>query len=587
MFELDAIDSFESYTYITQLFEQSNPNKVKYYKRRLSFIKDLIMESYQNSRNIFNSNSKFLDQNIISKLKEIRDFGGILKFKQKLILFLLNKIFNYRIDIDQDKIDNFLNRYRLFSIKDLYYLKDNEDFYRDIHKLLHNEGIVVNYWTLYEKMRMDIDYLINNYFTFSFFYDVHSTYKLITEKWLDKGIEFYESGSLARFDKIISELCFIFPFNISDPLVWLKKNFDDLYSYILKYHTKKIKDYHVLKLWISFCKTPVILVFSNNPAIFHIYFLFSERYINIKKCDFQLKKYLETENLEKIVSEFDNYFSNIDDFYSYLGINFVPYELIDYPGIFEIAKNESFDDLVDLSDIKGDLHIHTDFSDGRNSVKEIIEYAKKKGYEYVGISDHIDYLLDKVDRYAIENPSNGFHVFWGVEENVGPNGELFSETDQKARILLDKIDYINLSIHSDFKLPNQSFRILNCLHKGLILCHPTARILGIRDPISIPQEDIFQIFDYANTNRKYIEINSHLDRLDIDYSYIINYRIFKNKELNIVINTDAHSLNQMEYMRFGVKWARKAWCKKKNVLNTKKLSEVKKIIYETNRNSKA
>ncbi|MCS7243715.1 MAG: PHP domain-containing protein [Candidatus Calescibacterium sp.] len=574
---LNALEAFDSYTFLIYMSENSNLNKIKYYKRKLSFIRDQIFESIKLGK--LDYNSRFFDKNILSKFEEINNFGGILKFKERLLYWFISKVFNYSLSIDFDRLD-----YKLFCIRDLYFLSQDERFYINFYRLLAEYGVVIDYRIFRQKIGEYIDFFIKSYYGIGFFHEVYLVYELIKSELEEKGVEFFESGSIARFDKFIENICFIFPFNIDDPLKWTFETLKKLELYILKYEIEWFGDYSIFTFWISFCKVPIVFVFSKDHVIFNLYYLFSGRYLSFS--EFKDEKgiifSLIEEDVKKLLSKFRNYFSNLDDFYCYLGINPIPVELIDYPGIFKIAKDNDFKDLISIEDIKGDLHIHTTFSDGKNSVNEIISFAKLKGYEYIGISDHVDYLVDKIDEYGNLEFCD-LVVFWGVEENIGPNGDLFSDSNEKSKNLIEKIDYINLSIHSDFNLSEQMNyrRVLNSLgkSKGLVFCHPTARVLGVRNPILISQEKMFEIFDYVNNNGKYVEINCHLDRLDLDYSLIISYRFLRNRELNVVINTDAHSLNQMNYINYGVKWARKAWCKKDNVLNSKKAEEVKKIIH--------
>lgn len=581
---LKILEAFENYVYLISYIGEDF-GKVRYYKRRFSFLKDhlfnILKEGFLDNQNLYDlsdlTNNRFLDQNIISKIREVIN-GGISKFKEKAINFFLKNIFGIEF--------NFLSfpnlPYDIYNLRDLSIIKDKEEFYRDVYSYLRDLGIVVGYNFLKEKLKEQIDLFLNSYYNLGFYYKINGIYNFIKQRL--KGVEFIESGSIARFDKFIENICIIFPFEVSDIFSWFKSNLGDIIPFVLDFKEEVHDVGKILYFRLSLCEVPFIFVFSSNYLPFHLYFLLGDRVYNDKLSSLGFK--IGEQNLSSFVNNHIwKSFARIEDFYFYLGINPIPYELIDYPLIFDIAKDYDFSDLVDINDIKGDLHLHTNFSDGKNSVYQIVDYARRKGYSYVGISDHIDYLEQNFESYAEFKELGDFFIFWAVEENIDKNGILFHEKNKNLKKLINKLDYINLSIHSDFRLDQKSnySRVIKALDKGLILCHPTSRILDQRPSISFNLEDLFNIFDYAKANGKFIELNSHLDRLDIDYDYIIKYRFLKGKEVEIVINTDAHSLDQMDYMVFGVKWARKAMCKKKNVLNTKTVDQLKDAIH---RNSK-
>ncbi|MFN3477947.1 MAG: PHP domain-containing protein, partial [bacterium] len=533
----------------------------------LSFLKDHIFERLKNQEDFFDKieSLRFIDKNILSKIEEVKKYQRIGKFKKKFLEFLIKKTLNIFLDYDFEDLP-----YEIYTLRDVWLIKDVESFYMDFYKVIKKYGIIIDFRYFREKIRFWIDFVVKNYFGFAFFYEIYGVYSFLKSRFMENGLEFIESGSIARFDKFIENICFIFPFCVNNPMQWIKDVFKDIQIIDFDVFVNNDFGYAMVNLNIAFCRVPLILVFCDNWILIHLYFLFSNRLL----LNVSLEEFLKNSIKLGVKS--------VDDFYEILGVNFIPFELIDYPNIFELAKTENFKDLIELSDIKGDLHIHSSFSDGKNSIEEIVRYSKKKDYEYVGISDHVDYLVSKDDSYANLEEIDGVYIWWAVEENIDSKGYLFSAFNEKASRLVERLNYINLSIHSDFKLSEHQNleRIKRALsfRKGLIFCHPTSRILGIREPIKISKEEMFKIFDYTIENNKYIEINSHLDRLDLDYNYIIDYKMIKGKELNLVINTDAHSLNQMDYMEFGVKWARKAMVKKQNVLNTQNLHELKQIL---------
>ncbi|MEN3015277.1 MAG: PHP domain-containing protein [bacterium] len=573
---LKILEAFENYVYLAYLSDPCNVSKIKYYKRRLSFLRDHIYEYITQGKQKLDLNHKFFDANIANKVSEVIKFGGIQKFKLLFLRYILNDLSNYveNFDVFIEQISYQLNQQfqQILTLRDILYIQNDEDFYKALFKLLKKTGLKFSYEGFKSRVIKKIEDLLCNYHGYSFFYEIYGVYKLIKKNLYEKGIEYVETGPIRRFDKIIEEICIIIPSNQENPAEWFKDNFKEFEKFALSHEVKKIGNTNILILKTSVLKVPILFIFCEYYLPLEIYFLL--RYTDIDKID--TSKSLEDFIIDPIFTKL----KTMNDFYEYLGVNPIPDELLDYPLIFEIAKTNTFSDLVSIKDIKGDLHLHTVFSDGKNTVHEMAMKALQMGYSYIGISDHIDYLQDKVDSYASFSKVQNLDILWAVEENIDTFGNLDYEKNKSLEKILPKLDYINLSIHSDFKLRNdQNYqRIINALTKGNILCHLTSRILGQREAIKLSQEDIFNIFNYANQHQKYIEINSHLDRLDVDYEHIINYRLCTNKELNIVINTDAHSTLQMEYMEFGVKWARKAMCKKHNVLNTKTLQQIKEEL---------
>lgn len=233
--------------------------------------------------------------------------------------------------------------------------------------------------------------------------------------------------------------------------------------------------------------------------------------------------------------------------------------------------------LVSYSDIKGDLHVHTNYSDGINSLYEMISIAKKMNYQYIGITDHskanaianglnderllkqlkeIDSLQDKFD----------IKILKGMEINIKSNGDLDLSDN-----LLKKLDYGIVSIHSSFNMDKNEMtsRIINALshEKIKILGHPTARLINKRNPINI---DFIKLFKFCYDNNKYLEINSQPERLDLND---INIREGLEYDVRFVVNTDSHDINSFNNIKYGIAQARRGWCGKENIINTLPLKE--------------
>lgn len=249
------------------------------------------------------------------------------------------------------------------------------------------------------------------------------------------------------------------------------------------------------------------------------------------------------------------------EIYNKLSLPYIEPELREDRGEFE--KQPS---LIRLEDIKGDLHIHTNYSDGEDSIKEMVEKARFLKYKYIGITDHFGSLkiANSMDIKRFNNQKKeinklNFNIFHGIEANIKANGSIDAPNN------LD-VDYMIGSIHAGFSndKEKQTKRILLAMdnEKVKILGHLTGRLLNKRRGYDL---DFDKIFDKAYSNNVVVEVNSFPDRVDLDDSLI--KKAIEHK-VRLAINTDAHSQDNMNFMRFGIFQARRGWCEKKNVINT-------------------
>ncbi len=261
------------------------------------------------------------------------------------------------------------------------------------------------------------------------------------------------------------------------------------------------------------------------------------------------------------------------DIYTHLGMEYIPPELREDLGEVEAAMNGTLPDLVETGDIKGDLHIHSDWSDGVNSIEEIVGRAVEMGYEYVAITDHSKSLgiarglsverLEEQERYLRElNEKTGqIEILTGIEADILSNGDL----DYPDEILAAK-DIVVASVHSGFRQEREKItgRVISAMkNKHVdIVAHPTGRLIGRRDPYAIDMEEIFAAAVKYGTA---LEINASPDRLDLNDRYV---RRAAELGIRISINTDAHDINRMDEMKYGVATARRGWLEKRDVLNT-------------------
>jgi DNA polymerase (family 10) len=282
-------------------------------------------------------------------------------------------------------------------------------------------------------------------------------------------------------------------------------------------------------------------------------------------------------NGEKIGGKEEN------DVYRILELQYVPPELREDRGEVEAAKEGKIPKLVELKEIKGDFHIHSKWSDGGNSIEEIVKNAIKKGYEFVAITDHSKSLgvakgLNeerlKAQREEIEKLREKYpqiNILHGVEVDVRRDGTLDFSDD-----ILSNLDIVIAAIHTGFKQDKDTIteRIISAMENPYVhvIAHPSGRLIGEREPYDV---DIEKILEYAKITGTILEINAFPQRLDLRDIYCK-----RAKELNLIvaIGTDAHRLSQLEYMEFGVWVARRGWLERENVLNTYPWEEIKKVI---------
>jgi len=272
-----------------------------------------------------------------------------------------------------------------------------------------------------------------------------------------------------------------------------------------------------------------------------------------------------------------------NEIYNKLGLAYIEPELRENRGEVEAAKQKKLPKLVDYKDIKGDFHVHSKWSDGDDTIKDIALAAKKLGYEYICISDHSqsqkiahgltekDLLKKIAEIKKINKKVKGIKVLSGAEVDIKADGSL----DYSDKIL-KKIDIVTVAVHSGFKFPKEKMtkRILKGLENKHvdIFAHPTGRIIKERPPYNVDLEQIFQI---AKDKKIYLEINAFPDRLDLNDEGIkraLRYGI------KFAIGTDSHSTSQFHFINLGVAQARRGWATKKDILNTYSLKQLPKYF---------
>lgn len=271
------------------------------------------------------------------------------------------------------------------------------------------------------------------------------------------------------------------------------------------------------------------------------------------------------------------------DVYRALGLEFIEPELREGRGEVEAATRGELPQLVRLEDLKGDLHMHTTASDGANSILEMAQAALEKGYKYIAITDHSQSLkitngltekrllqhIRNIDK--ANDQLSGLRILKSAEVDILEDGKL----DYSAGIL-KQLDFTICSIHSRFALnkEQQTERILRAMDSPYfnILGHATGRLLLKREGYEL---DIERIIRHAKDNHCFFEINSSPDRLDLSDE---NAKLAKEHQVKIAINTDAHSIAELDFISAGLQQARRAWLEPEDVLNTRSLSALLRML---------
>lgn len=271
------------------------------------------------------------------------------------------------------------------------------------------------------------------------------------------------------------------------------------------------------------------------------------------------------------------------DIFAALGLQYIEPELRENMGEIQAAEKKQLPVLIERSDVHGLFHIHTNFSDGEDSLENMIKAARDLGMSYIGISDHsvsayyagglknedIEKQHALIDKLNIKHAP--FYIFKGIESDIGPDGLL--DYDEAT---LAKFDFVIAAVHSGFNMPEAE--MTNRIKKALanpfttMLAHPTGRLLLSREPYAV---NIREIIDTAAEYGKTLELNANSHRLDLDWRNCIHAA---KKGVKIAINPDAHSVGGLQYINLGVKIARKGWLTKDDCLNCLSLEAMKKYL---------
>ena len=275
-----------------------------------------------------------------------------------------------------------------------------------------------------------------------------------------------------------------------------------------------------------------------------------------------------------------------------LGLPFIPAELRENAGEIEAARRGELPRLIELADLKGDLHAHTKATDGRHALREMALAAKARGLAYLAITEHsrretmahgldpqrLARQIDEIDR--LNREPDGITLLKGIEVDILEDGSL-----DLPDSILARLDLVVGAVHSHFNLSRQrqTERILAALEQPhfSMLAHPSGRLIDRREPYDV---DMLRIIRKARDRGVFLELNAHPERLDLSDTHC---RMAKEEGVLVSVNSDAHSVLEFDNLQYGVGQARRGWLEKREVLNTRALAELRPLLEATTGRSRA
>ncbi|MBD0253467.1 MAG: DNA polymerase/3'-5' exonuclease PolX [Rubrobacter sp.] len=271
------------------------------------------------------------------------------------------------------------------------------------------------------------------------------------------------------------------------------------------------------------------------------------------------------------------------DLYSRLGLSYIPPELREDTGEIEAADAGSLPELVSTGDVRGDLHVHTNYSDGKGTIESMAEAAIELGYEYLVFCDHSQSLRvanglspgrlrEKLEAVReADEKYDEIRLFCGSEVDILKDGALDYEDD-----VLATLDFVVASVHTSFGVGEKAMteRIVRAINNPHVrtIGHPTGRILNRREPYEV---DVSRLIREAASTNTALELNAYVDRLDLAVPYV---REAIRAGVHITIDTDAHDERALSYMKYGISQARRAWVERGSVINCLPLGEFEKYL---------
>jgi len=272
--------------------------------------------------------------------------------------------------------------------------------------------------------------------------------------------------------------------------------------------------------------------------------------------------------------------SSEEEVYNVLGLQWVPPEMREDLGEMELAQKGKMPELVQLSDIRGDLHMHSNWSDGANPIEDVVEYVKTNlNYDYIALTDHSralrmangldeERLANQIEAVQQVNALRGEDfIKTGIEVDINPDCSIDLSDE-----ILSKLDWVVASVHVSQERDNTDRVVAACRNPYInVIGHPTGRMIGSREPYPLDMETVLKTARETGTA---MEINAQPQRMDLNDKWA---RYAKEQGVSLVIDTDSHIHKNFSFMRLGVAVARRAWCTKNDILNTRSWEELAKF----------
>jgi DNA polymerase (family 10) len=388
------------------------------------------------------------------------------------------------------------------------------------------------------------------------------------------------AGSLRRYRETIKDLDFIIstkePQKVREQLVKMDRvtdiiaNGDTKVSIVLKYDYDVSVDFRLVEP-LSF------------PTTLHHFTGSKDHNVRMRQLAKDRGEKISEYGVENVETGEIKHFKSEKEFFSHFNLPFIPPEIREDGTEVDYAIENGEIPLVSLEDIRGDLHMHSTWSDGAYTMEEMIEANRAKGYKYMAITDHSQYLKvangltperlrqQKEEIKKLNEKYDDITILSGVEMDILPDGSLDYDDE-----LMQEMDIVIASIHSSFSQKREV--IMERLKTALenyhvdIIAHPTGRLIGRREGYDVDMEMLIQLAKETDTA---LELNANPHRLDLASKYV---RLAQDAGVKLVINTDAHSIDMLEHMEVGVATARKGWIRKENVINTWTKEELKKFL---------
>ena len=272
-----------------------------------------------------------------------------------------------------------------------------------------------------------------------------------------------------------------------------------------------------------------------------------------------------------------------EEVFKSVGLPFIPPEIREDWGEIEAAQKKKLPHLIEQKDLKGDLHIHSNWTDGRSSIEDMALAAQKMGYAYMALCDHSPTIgitngltperikKRKLEIDKVNKKLKWFVILNGGEVDIRSNGKMDFEDD-----ILKELDIVVAAVHTKFTQPKDEMtkRIIGAIENPYvdIIAHPTGRLIGRRDPYEV---DMDKLLDAAKVNKKIMELNAYPDRLDLND---LHCRKAKEKGVKIAISTDSHWTEHFAWIRYGIATARRGWLEPEDVINTLPLESLLKLL---------